>query len=338
MKVFLSSTKEDLTDFREAVFEALSAKHEVTRMEDFPSSGLPPLDFCLTLVDEAELIVLLVGYRYGTRAREVGLSYTEAEYERAHEQQKPVLAYVRVNFEREIERQDQSSEDRGSLRAFREQVENEQTVRRPYFSSPDELARHVASDVASWESTGTVRPAFGSNSGLIRNQGRYRREATRRSALRVLPFPVALVNLATMELDQFPDERGGRLVRKVMEIDAGLAEKDIQASIFNNVTVLTSNDESILDQRLRLIKNLSAVIVCFAKTSHDLDRLQSFADVEEKVVAWHPVDTRIPGGIKPLYAQTYTPDDLRQCLLRAEAERHVFDLANQRLMQELSSD
>jgi hypothetical protein len=338
MKLFLSSTKEDLTDFRDAVFEALDGEHQVTRMEDFPSAGLPSLDFCLNLVDDSELMVLLLGYRYGVRAPGVGLSYTEAEYERAQEGQRPVLAYIRADFDLEIERQDQASEDREKLRAFREQVENEQNVRRPYFSDPGELAAQVKHDVAFWESNGTVRPAFGNRGGLIRNQSRYRRESTRRSALRVLPFPVTLVNLATMDLDQFPDERGGRLVRKIVEIEAGLAEKDVQTSIFNNLSVLTSNDEPILDQRLKMIKKLSAVIVCFSKTSQDLDHLEMFSDVQEKVVVWHPANTDVPDGITPLYAQGYTLDDLRKCLLRVEAERHIFELANHRLLQELGSE
>ena len=282
-------------------------------------------------------MVLLIGYRYGVRAPGVGLSYTEAEYERAQEKHIPVLAYVRKDFDREIEREDQPAEDRERLRAFREQVETEQNVRRPYFSEPDELARQVEGDIGFWESNGTVRPAFGKRPGLIRNQSRYGRESTRRSALRALPFPVTLVNLATMELDRFPDEHGGRLVRKLIEIEDGLVEKDVQASIFNNLSVLTSNDEPILDQRLRMIKKLSEVIVCFSKTSQDLAHLELFADAESKVVVWHPANTSIPEGFQPLYAQTYTSDDLRRCLLRVEAERHVFNLATQRLMQEMSS-
>lgn len=334
MEVFLSSTKADLEGYRAATYESTKGKHRVTRMEDFPSSGLPPLDFCLTLVAEAEVLVLLLGYRYGVRAPEAGVSYTEAEYERAQEQGIPVLAYVRNEFEQGLEQENQSSEDKDKLRAFREQVESEQVVRRPFFHSPQHLSDQVSFDLDFWESHKSLRPAFGRRSGLIRDEQRYGRETSRRSALRAIAFPVTLVNLATMDLDHFPDDRGGRLVNKMTSIEDDLRSKDIQAAIFNNLSVLTTKDRPVLEQRLRLIDRNSALIVCFSKTSQDLTRLEAFEEMQQRLVVWHPAGTILPDGIDPLYAQTYTPDDLHRCLLRIEAQKHVFDLATQRLLSE----
>lgn len=336
MEVFLSSTKADLEDFRAVTYESIKDKHRVTRMEDFPSSALPPLDFCLTLVEAAEVLVLLIGYRYGVRAPEAGISYTEAEYERAQEKAIPVLAYVRHEFEQGLEQENQPSEDKDRLRAFREQVESEQVVRRPFFRLPQDLSAQVSFDLGFWEGHKSLRPAFGRRSGLIRDEHRYGREISRRSALRAIAFPVTLVNLATMDLDHFPDDRGGRLVNKLISIEDDLRSKDIQASIFNNLSVLTTKDQPVLEQRLRLIDRNSALIVCFSKTSQDLSRLDAFAAMQERLIIWHPAGTALPEGMDPLYAQTYTPDDLQRCLLRIEAQQHVFDLATQRLFSEFS--
>lgn len=336
MEVFLSSTKEDLEDFREATYASLKDHHRVTRMEDFPSGGLPPLDFCLSLVEAAEIVILLIGYRYGGRTQETGTSYTEAEYERAQEKEIPVLAYVRDDFEVGLELEDQSPADKESLRAFREQVESEKVVRRPFFRTPSDLAEKVPFDLAFWQNHATVRPTFGRRSGLIRDEHRYARETSRRSALRGLPFPVTLVNLATMDLDRYPDDRGGRLVNKLISIEDGLRSKDIQASIFNNLGILESKDVPVLEQRLRFIHRKSSLIVCFSKTSQDLPRLKDFDEVESKVVVWHPAGTTLPANFSPLYAQAYTPDDLQKCLLRVEAEQHIFELATQELFKELA--
>jgi hypothetical protein len=95
VEVFLSSTKADLVDYRNRVYEVIKGAHNVTRMEDFPSAAEPSLEFCLGCAESAEAVVLLIGYRYGSLAPGTGLSYTEAEYERAKDEGVPVLPYVR---------------------------------------------------------------------------------------------------------------------------------------------------------------------------------------------------------------------------------------------------
>src|SRR4051812_18156440 len=98
MKVFLSSTFADLKDHRQAVFEEIQYECDVLRMEDFGSSGLAPLEYCLGLAEEADLFVLLIGYRYGSRDAAAGISYTEAEYEHAKTHGRPVHGYIREDF------------------------------------------------------------------------------------------------------------------------------------------------------------------------------------------------------------------------------------------------
>ena len=65
-KVFISSTSEDLKDYRQAALEAvLSAGCHPVRQEDWAASGRLSLPECLARVDEADVVVAIVAHRYG---------------------------------------------------------------------------------------------------------------------------------------------------------------------------------------------------------------------------------------------------------------------------------
>jgi Domain of unknown function (DUF4062) len=66
----------------------------VTAAEDFRASPLSPQQVCLTGVREADVVMLLLGARYGT-AQASGLSPTHEEY-RAARGSKPVLVFVQA--------------------------------------------------------------------------------------------------------------------------------------------------------------------------------------------------------------------------------------------------
>ncbi|NEM04739.1 DUF4062 domain-containing protein [Geodermatophilus normandii] len=66
MKVFVSSTAEDLADFRVAAIRALRRLgHDVIAMEDFTAAAAFPLQRVLERVRSADAYVLLVAWRYG---------------------------------------------------------------------------------------------------------------------------------------------------------------------------------------------------------------------------------------------------------------------------------
>ena len=93
MKVFLSSVIGGVEEFRAAAREAAeSLGHTVTAAEDFGASPLSPQQVCLTGVRQADVVVLLLGSRYGA-VQSSGLSPTHEEY-RAARGSKPVLVFV----------------------------------------------------------------------------------------------------------------------------------------------------------------------------------------------------------------------------------------------------
>jgi Domain of unknown function (DUF4062) len=93
VKVFLSSVIGGMEEFRAAAREGgESLGHTVTAAEDFGASPLSPQQVCLTGVRQADVVVLLLGSRYGA-VQPSGLSPTHEEY-RAARGSKPVLVFV----------------------------------------------------------------------------------------------------------------------------------------------------------------------------------------------------------------------------------------------------
>jgi len=64
-------------------------------MEFFGARHTRAIDTCLEEVRRSDIIVVVVGHRYGTIVPELGISYSEAEYRSAFEQNKPCLVYMR---------------------------------------------------------------------------------------------------------------------------------------------------------------------------------------------------------------------------------------------------
>ncbi len=70
------------------------------RSEDFGASPLSPQQACLAGVRESDMVILLLGARYGQK-QESGLSPTHEEYREARDRQRPILVFVQGDVERE---------------------------------------------------------------------------------------------------------------------------------------------------------------------------------------------------------------------------------------------
>lgn len=104
MRVFISSVITGYEPFRDAVAAAVeSLDGEVVRAEDFGAIAATPQQVCLGGVRSADVVVLLLGSRYGAM-QPSGFSATEEEYREARSS-KPVLIFVESVLVRE-ERQE----------------------------------------------------------------------------------------------------------------------------------------------------------------------------------------------------------------------------------------
>jgi hypothetical protein len=94
MKIFISSLISGFEPFRAAARAAVKTlRHEATMAEDFTAQPHSPQIACLKGVREADLVVLILGARYGTAQSPSGLSPTHEEYLEARGK-KPILAFV----------------------------------------------------------------------------------------------------------------------------------------------------------------------------------------------------------------------------------------------------
>lgn len=100
MNVFISSVIAGFEPFRDATGQAIrSLGDHVIRAEDFGAVSSSPQEVCLRGVREADVVVLLVGARYGyTQAS--GLSATHEEYREARERCR-VLVFVQQGVDLE---------------------------------------------------------------------------------------------------------------------------------------------------------------------------------------------------------------------------------------------
>jgi hypothetical protein len=112
MKIFVSSVVRGFQEYRDAAVRAAKAlRHEVKRSEDFTASSATPQQTCLAGVRWAEVVVMILGARYGER-QSSGLSATHEEYREARERGS-VLVFVENGVTHEPAQQEFLREVRG---------------------------------------------------------------------------------------------------------------------------------------------------------------------------------------------------------------------------------
>ena len=138
MVVFLCGTFADLTTEREAVLIAIrSLQQEHQAMELFGARPSPAIDTCLEEVRASDVLVVVVGFLYGSLVPGSDISYSEAEYREGHAHGKILLVYFRDDeallpakyFERDpakvvrLQRFRSLLEERHTIVKFREAVD-----------------------------------------------------------------------------------------------------------------------------------------------------------------------------------------------------------------------
>src|SRR5690348_16533457 len=98
VKVFISSVIKGYEAYRAAAREAIETlRHHPIDAEGFSAAPGSPQHACRAAVREADVVVLLMGARYGDPLPS-GMSATHEEYEEARDR-KPVLLFVESDVE-----------------------------------------------------------------------------------------------------------------------------------------------------------------------------------------------------------------------------------------------
>jgi hypothetical protein len=159
--VFISSTKEDLVEYRAKARDAVNHVGFVPRMQEyFASSGNPPLTTCLEKVSgsttevPADVLVVIVAHRCGwIPENQPGPDYksiTWLECEEARKNGKEVLAFIveeKHSWPAHWIDKDQSDVD--CLNRFKKWINS--CIHRKTFTTPDSLFGKVLAALHDWE-------------------------------------------------------------------------------------------------------------------------------------------------------------------------------------------
>jgi len=136
-RVFVSSTTEDLQEYRHRVCEVIkNCGHKPLTMDDFQARAARPIDTCLAEVGGCDMYVGLVGFRYGDIPYGRTKSFIHLEYEAA----KDIPRYVFLAQEKGWSL-DRADPDRTRVDEFRRTLCEEETIK--FFTTADDLASKV---------------------------------------------------------------------------------------------------------------------------------------------------------------------------------------------------
>lgn len=148
-KIYISSTYDDLKEFREEVYRALrQLRHDVVAMEDYAASDQRPLDVCLSDVAACDVYIGLFAWRYGyipAKDNSERRSITELEFRRAVEAGKTCLIFLLHEDVPWPPTLMEKGEGGDKLQRLRAELMDKYSV--DFFRNKDDLARRVSAAV-----------------------------------------------------------------------------------------------------------------------------------------------------------------------------------------------
>ncbi len=141
LKIFISSTMTDLQAERQAVEQAIAElRLEAVRAETLGSQPVSSRRACLEMARQCDIYLGIYGARYGWVPPGDQVSVTEMEFQEARKQGKDILVYVK-----DVPKREEAQVE------FLRRVEDfdEGLFRRPYFTTPEQLAEWVKEDIAA---------------------------------------------------------------------------------------------------------------------------------------------------------------------------------------------
>jgi hypothetical protein len=212
-RVYISSTYNDLAEFRDAVYRVLrKMRYDVIAMEDYLAADERPLDKCLADVTSCDSYVGIFAWRYGYIPPGRERSITELEYRHAgqHEISRFIFLLDRDapwppgNIDRGVSLE--------RLESLREELQKNHTVQ--YFKDPNDLAASVAATFAGE-----------SKKRLDANMENYRARKIGRDEQyegRLEQKPQRVVNVCPLDVENFKGRR-----RELNELNDYLSEEGV---------------------------------------------------------------------------------------------------------------
>src|SRR5262249_50654266 len=156
MRIFLSSTYEDLALHRQKAAQAIERLgQQGVRMEVFGARPSDATEVCLSEIQESDALVGIYAHRYGYVPQGADSSITEQEFDFAREKAKPVFCFIVEDDCPWLPRHIEGEPGRSKLAAFKARVR--ECVVTDVFSSPEELAYKLASSLGRFLVTRKVK-------------------------------------------------------------------------------------------------------------------------------------------------------------------------------------
>jgi tetratricopeptide (TPR) repeat protein/GTPase SAR1 family protein len=153
LRVYVSGTQGDLEEHRKGLLDVIQQSNMSITLPDSFSYGDDVLEQALGLLAQADIFILLMGFRYGFvpgNNNPSGLSITELEYNEAVRLNKPILAFV-IDEQYPVSSASVSMETISSqkLRNFKSKITRHHMV--AFFTTPEDLKLKVIQALAGTE-------------------------------------------------------------------------------------------------------------------------------------------------------------------------------------------
>jgi len=153
-RIYVSSTSNDLEDFRKTVSQALRRLgHEDVAMDYYVAEDKRPVDRSLSDVASCDVYVGIFAYRYGHVPKEdnpEARSITELEYRKAQDAGIPCLIFLLSDDAPWPKSKQEKGEGAQKIEALREELSSGGKHVVNFFATEDELARQVNEAVIKW--------------------------------------------------------------------------------------------------------------------------------------------------------------------------------------------
>jgi Domain of unknown function (DUF4062) len=158
-KVFISSTVQDLAEYRQIAQEAcLRAGMLPMVLEDLSSTPDKIVSTSLRLVDAADIYLGIFAHRYGFVPPESDVSISELEYDRARSRAIPTLIFLMHEDAPVALREVERGQGAIKLDALKRRLQQQESV--SLFKSPTELGGKILQSLMAWSTPSRAPVCF----------------------------------------------------------------------------------------------------------------------------------------------------------------------------------
>ncbi len=163
---FISSTYKDLIDERNCAIDSINGldSTKAIAMERISSNPNPPKEVYLPKLRECHLVILILGFEYGTIDTDEGISNTEIEYREAIGMKIPVFVFIKGNNEGLWINGEKDRGKHDKLASFKKKLDLDRTRQVKHFKTPEELCKQIITSIYNYEvengEIGITNPQF----------------------------------------------------------------------------------------------------------------------------------------------------------------------------------